>query len=557
MQAHLINELGTDIGGEAPKFQSFLPRVVDAIQQRFGNSVAGDVLGKLLDGLKSAMETVRGLFADTGGTRSQNWVTNIGEIHDTLAQMYAARFGTPVEREQAALAAMKDRAARDRLVTPTEEAAPSLNDRLDSLSDEAARVASSEYSTSDLSPEDKARFFALRGVSSASSSIENMREAVIWGRANGREDVVQAAVDRAQGRADAPVGEPGVPPGHAKYEAVKADLAERKAQDQRNANELANLAKILEPPAAAARDRVVTSTPEAPEASLTPETGAIAGLRPPTGEAATAQSQPDYGVVRDATTAKALQLRRWLDQLAAERDAAAITRPVGGDETKLPPATQTRLDDVRQQLDAVTHPTADTPEMAKVRGELETTAAQLPTAEPKAEAEPKPRGTRGTRGTRAPPTEHPGLIVTEPRTGRTRVIQPPGTVPPAAAPTERPGTTPATADALHAKIISQLRADPTLQKYLTNAEESTDGARETVRKAYRAALGKMLADLAQTDMPALSRFAAAADELSDRPIGMDTVREAREPPKPERPADYGAPTPRQPRANGCGRSSTG
>ena len=112
VQAHLINELGADIGGEAPKFQTFLPKVVNAIQARFGDSVAADVLGKLVNGLKSAIDTVRGLFGSTA-TESQNWVTNLGEIHDTLARMYAERFGAPVEREQARLAAMKDRAARN------------------------------------------------------------------------------------------------------------------------------------------------------------------------------------------------------------------------------------------------------------------------------------------------------------------------------------------------------------------------------------------------------------------------------------------------------------
>lgn len=115
VQAHLVNELGADIGAEAPKFQSFLPRVIDAVQQRFGNTVAGDVLSKLVSGLRTALDTVRGLFGDTG-TESQNWVANIGDIHDTLARMYAERFGTPVEREQAALGAMRDQAARDALV---------------------------------------------------------------------------------------------------------------------------------------------------------------------------------------------------------------------------------------------------------------------------------------------------------------------------------------------------------------------------------------------------------------------------------------------------------
>ena len=80
------------------------------------------MLSKLVDGLGRAIETIRGFFGDTP-TVSQNWVTNIGEIHDTLAWMYAERFGTPVEREQAKLAAIRDRAARDAFVA-TPPAAP-------------------------------------------------------------------------------------------------------------------------------------------------------------------------------------------------------------------------------------------------------------------------------------------------------------------------------------------------------------------------------------------------------------------------------------------------
>ena len=65
VQAHLINELGADIGAEAPRFQTFLPRVVDAIQARFGDSVAGNVLQKLITGLRTAIDTIRGLFGAT------------------------------------------------------------------------------------------------------------------------------------------------------------------------------------------------------------------------------------------------------------------------------------------------------------------------------------------------------------------------------------------------------------------------------------------------------------------------------------------------------------
>lgn len=99
---HLIRELGSDIGGEAPKFQTFLPRVLDAVETRYGATTAREVLTKLMDGIRSAIQTVRQFFsqphemAEYGGppeTVSQRWVSNLEAVHGTLAEMYAARYG--------------------------------------------------------------------------------------------------------------------------------------------------------------------------------------------------------------------------------------------------------------------------------------------------------------------------------------------------------------------------------------------------------------------------------------------------------------------------------
>jgi len=119
---HLITELGAELGAEAPKFQTFLPRVVDALQARYGDSVAAQVVKKLLDGIQQAARTLREFFfkpedmAEYGQPplESRHWVTNLDEIHDTLAKMYAQRFGTQAERENAALRTMRDRAQRER-----------------------------------------------------------------------------------------------------------------------------------------------------------------------------------------------------------------------------------------------------------------------------------------------------------------------------------------------------------------------------------------------------------------------------------------------------------
>lgn len=108
---HLIREMGADIGGEAPRFQTFVPKVVDAIQQRYGAQAAKDVLAKFIAGIQQAMRTLREFFAKREehaefgqpDTVSQNWVSNLEQVHDTLAKMYAERFGEQLPTPSAAL----------------------------------------------------------------------------------------------------------------------------------------------------------------------------------------------------------------------------------------------------------------------------------------------------------------------------------------------------------------------------------------------------------------------------------------------------------------------
>ena len=91
---HLVKELAADLGGEAPKFDSFFPKVVSEVESRYGKSVASDVLQKFMDGIKAAMDTIKKFFgSDSEGTISQHLVNNLGEVHDTLAKMYAAKYG--------------------------------------------------------------------------------------------------------------------------------------------------------------------------------------------------------------------------------------------------------------------------------------------------------------------------------------------------------------------------------------------------------------------------------------------------------------------------------
>jgi hypothetical protein len=277
VQAHLINELGTDIGGEAPKFQSFLPRVMDAIQQRYGDTVAGDVLRKLLDGLRSAMETIRGLFGETG-TRSQNWVTNIGEIHDTFAKMYAQRFGSPVEREQARLAAMKDRAERARATSEPAEQRPSPV----GITPEADQEQS------------RRRVERLKDVARAQDALEQTPLPTGWELSPDPKSTGYVVYDHN----DQIVGR-----GATMFEALQDGYR-----------------------AAGSEPGTISPVVNVPSVG-------------------TAESQ-------EAVRGTVLRLRRWLDDLAAERDAREAATPTDG---------------------AV----ADTPEMAKVRDQLGTAAETL------------------------------------------------------------------------------------------------------------------------------------------------------------------------------------
>lgn len=119
---HITQELGADIGGEAPKFPTFVAKVVDEVQTRYGADAAKGVMRKLMDGIQQAMRRLREMFSkgDAGAeygvpdTVSQNWLTNLGEFHDLLAKGYAEKFGTAAERENVALRDMRDRVARQR-----------------------------------------------------------------------------------------------------------------------------------------------------------------------------------------------------------------------------------------------------------------------------------------------------------------------------------------------------------------------------------------------------------------------------------------------------------
>ncbi len=352
VQAHLINELGTDIGGEAPKFQSFIPRVMDAIQARFGDGVAADMLRKMMDGLRTAMDTIRGLFGETG-TRSQNWVTNLGEVHDTLAQMYAERFGTPVAREQARLAAVRDKAERDQFVA---EAAPPAETAAPAPPEKAEQASPSTTGLADLGDAAKAMGENFRTAAWAKVQAGDTTEA---GGPSNLLTLAKSARDAGGLQTEAQF--------RAFIEAVAPHLGDRTEGWQ---------GRLLEAGRPFARPSGVPAEAPAPQVPAPASTQLAAA--------------PGFHEIATATQARALQLRRWLDGLAADRAAAAaahpkvkvleqteaaILRPVGGDAAALTEAGKTRLEQVRTQIDEAKHPEVDTPAMATVRGALAATPA--------------------------------------------------------------------------------------------------------------------------------------------------------------------------------------
>ena len=445
VQAHLINELGTDIGGEAPKFQSFIPRVMDAIQARWGDTVAADMLRKMMDGLRTAMDSIRAMFGETG-TRSQNWVTNIGEVHDTLAQMYAERFGTPVEREQARLAAVQDKAQRDAFVAPEAKAEPGagVNPVVNAVSPVDARALAEKA----MGAEDAKFRVGPDFDTEGANPREAYQRAMATVPPDMRDGYLVHGIDATRGgtrtealagilqdKPDSLTAGPVLPTSEQASTGVAATrttapyllvfkqgqpMSDGPAMVIVNSPDPKIVAQVqaafpgepvMSPAWAASVMRGEKALPErtAPPTGRAGVADANRPLPPPTEAASAAQAPapasrqlpaaPSFRDIQTTAHGRTLQLRRWLDGLAADRAAAAaatpkvkvleqteaaILRPVAGDQTALTEAGKTRLEDVRTQIDTAKHPTGDTPEMAKVRGALAETPAGQTAATTKA-----------------------------------------------------------------------------------------------------------------------------------------------------------------------------
>jgi len=90
---HLYNELGKDMIGDAPRFTGFVEKVIGAVEERYGKNVATDVLGKLMTSLRESFNTLQKFFKPARMFETDKWVTNLDQIHDTIAKMHAAKIG--------------------------------------------------------------------------------------------------------------------------------------------------------------------------------------------------------------------------------------------------------------------------------------------------------------------------------------------------------------------------------------------------------------------------------------------------------------------------------
>lgn len=330
---HITQELGADIGGEAPKFPTFVAKVVDEVQTRYGADAAKGVMRKLMDGIQQAMRRLREMFSkgDAGAeygvpdTVSQNWLTNLGEFHDLLAKGYAEKFGTQAERENVALRDMRDRVARQRFFEqPGPEIQPPTAPEGFTAPDRATTATPADTS--------------LDSVLSIFPDMQVSEQGAI--AAHNLRPEEQAALRKA-GLIQEFVSEDG-----SKYEGV-------------NPEKLWPLRQKRQAEIAAAR-KAAASPAEAPAPQGLPA--------PAAGYQEAAQRIATY--------------RRWIGELDAQRRQEAPNSPqvrllqqteasilgkVNGVESRLTGAAAARLAQVREQLAGLLTPDGDTADMTRLR----------------------------------------------------------------------------------------------------------------------------------------------------------------------------------------------
>jgi hypothetical protein len=101
--AFFVNELAKDTAAEAHKFPAFegmvMDKVSDLIEQRYGPDAAKGIMAQFLDGIKTAMKTMRDLFVGDSGAKtiSDKILTNLSDVHNVVAEMHARKYAERFE----------------------------------------------------------------------------------------------------------------------------------------------------------------------------------------------------------------------------------------------------------------------------------------------------------------------------------------------------------------------------------------------------------------------------------------------------------------------------
>jgi len=203
---------------------------IEAYLSSLGVTLKDDdaTIRQAIDGARQYAQTPRRLFQSGGpGPRGaiQFPAAGVGNGDTVIRLFQTADLSTMLhESGHYFLTVIQDMAARE----GGSSALSDLNQRLDALQDEQRRTFEHE-SDGWIGPvagaEDDPLYLALKDATGAGVNLDRWADSAEWAAKNGREDIAQAIVDRAQREADrAAADKPGVAPDSPRYAAIEESL---------------------------------------------------------------------------------------------------------------------------------------------------------------------------------------------------------------------------------------------------------------------------------------------------------------------------------------------
>lgn len=105
-RAFLVKELKADLGGWALNDPTFLPKVVEEVRRTQGQTAAKGVLKQLIAKIGEVIGRIQKVFKKQDDL-SAMVVSNLEEVRDGLAKLYAAQFATQAEKERTKIQEMQ------------------------------------------------------------------------------------------------------------------------------------------------------------------------------------------------------------------------------------------------------------------------------------------------------------------------------------------------------------------------------------------------------------------------------------------------------------------